>query len=125
MEYISLEEVLYLHDIIIAETGGAEGIRDFGLLHSAIERPKASFAGRDLYFDVSSKAASLLYSLILNHPFIDGNKRTAIACFIRFLDINGIVLKTDQKQLIDLVLRIERKKMTIKDVISWFKKQKR
>ena len=79
MKYLSLEDVLLYHERIIQESGGSEGIRDFGLLHSAIERPKASFAGKDLYQDIFTKAAALVHSLVLNHPFIDANKRTALA----------------------------------------------
>ena len=122
MKYLNLEQVLYLHDQIINESGGSEGIRDFGLLHSAIERPKASFAGKDLYPDVFAKAAALIHSLVLNHPFIDGNKRTALVSVTRFLKINNKDLKVGFSQLINLALKIESKKMDISDLTVWLKK---
>ncbi len=77
MKYLSAEQVLFIHSRLIDETGGSHGIRDTGLLQAAVERPKATFGGKDLYPDIFYKAAALLESLIKNHPFIDGNKRTA------------------------------------------------
>ena len=77
MKYISIDEVVAIHFELINQFGGSQGMRDFGLLHSAVERSRASFGGEDLYPDIFSKAAALLHSLILNHPFIDGNKRTS------------------------------------------------
>jgi len=122
MKYLTLEEILYLHDSIILKTGGREGVRDFSLLYSAIERPKASFAGKDLYKDVFSKAAALVHSLVLNHPFVDGNKRTAIASLIRFLKVNNLNLQASQKELVDFVLAIESKKMGVEGIVSYLKK---
>lgn len=122
MKYLSIEEVLFLYDQIIQKTGGKQGIRSPELLFSAVERPKASFAGKDLYPDICSKASALVHSLILNHPFIDGNKRTALACLFRFLEINGVKLKVNFKQLINFALNIENKKMSFKKIIFWLKK---
>jgi len=121
-KYLKLEEVLYLHQEIIEKTGGKEGIGNFGLLHASIERPKASFGGKDLYPDVFTKAAVLIHSLILNHPFIDGNKRTGLVAMIRFLEVNGVSLQITSDELLKLVLDIERKKYSIKSLVFWIKK---
>ncbi len=120
-EYLGLEEVLYLHQEIIKKTGGKEGILDFGLLHASIERPKASFGGQDLYFDIFAKAAALIHSLVLNHPFIDGNKRAGLVAMIRFLEINGVSLQVTTDELLKLVLDIEAKKYSIKSLSSWIR----
>ena len=78
---ISLKEVLYLHEQSIKDFGGSHGIRDHGLLESAIERPNATFGGEELYPTIFLKAAALLESIVKNHPFVDGNKRTGwLAC---------------------------------------------
>jgi len=122
MNYPTLEQALFLHDDIVKDTGGSKGVRDFGLLHSAIERPKASFAGKDLYPTIFLKAAALLHSLTLNHPFIDGNKRTAVALTVRLFLINKRPLKAKQKKLIKLSLEIENKKKNIEQIADWLKK---
>ena len=121
MKYLSVEEVLFLYDQIIQKTGGKQGIRSPELLFSAIERPKATFAGKDLYPDIYSKASALVHSIILNHPFVDGNKRTALACLFRFLEINGIKIKSRPEELIILMLKIENKKMSFKKLTIWLK----
>lgn len=75
MRYLSLQEVVSLHSLVIAQSGGSSGLRDRGALESAVAQPEASFGGEDLYPDLPSKAAALGHSLIQNHPFVDGNKR--------------------------------------------------
>lgn len=75
MRYLSLQEVLSLHSLLIAQSGGGSGLRDRGALESAVAQPEASFGGEELYPDLASKAAALGHSLIQNHPFVDGNKR--------------------------------------------------
>jgi len=87
--YLSPEQVLFLHNRLIQETGGAHGIRDLSMLLSALGRPQASFGGNDLYAEIFSKGAALLDSLVRNHPFVDGNKRTAITATTLFLSLNG------------------------------------
>ena len=85
MRYLSLGEVVHLHQALLEETGGASGIRDLGLLESALAQPRATFGGTDLYPTLVAKAATLGFSLALNHPFIDGNKRVAHAAMEVFL----------------------------------------
>ena len=100
MKYLSPEQVLFIHSRIIDATGGAHGLRDIGLLQSAVSRPRATFKGKDLYKDVFHKAAALMQSLAVNHPFIDGNKRTAITSAAVFLTLNGRVLEATQGELV-------------------------
>jgi len=90
LRYLSLAEVLELHRRIVAVTGGPTALRDLGALESAVAQPRASFAGEDLYPDLASKATALAFSLINNHPFVDGNKRVAYACLELFLQLNGL-----------------------------------
>jgi death-on-curing protein len=90
--YLSLAEVLRLHDLIVSQTGGSHGLRDLGLLESALGQPQQSFGGEDLYPSLASKATALGYSLIKNHAFVDGNKRTGHAAMDAFLMLNGFEL---------------------------------
>lgn len=92
IRHLSLAEVLELHRSVIELWGGATGIRDLGALESALAQPRQSFAGQDLYPDITSKATALCFSLVLNHPFIDGNKRIRHAAMETFLFLNGYEL---------------------------------
>ena len=105
--FLNLEQVLAIHHDQVTKYGGLHGIRDLNLLISAISRPQASFAGEDLYTNIFLKAAALVHSLVLNHSFIDGNKRTAIVSAARFLFINGYRLKVGTTQLVDACLNIK------------------
>lgn len=80
MKYLTVEQVLFIHARLVSEISGTHGVRDLGLLESAVARPQATFEGNDLYSDIFSKAAALMESLIGNHPFVDGNKRTGMEC---------------------------------------------
>jgi len=92
MRYLSLGEIIELHQALIDQTGGAAGIRDLGALESALAQPRATFGGTDLHATVVEKAAAMGLSLTLNHPFIDGNKRIAHAAMEVFLVLNGLEL---------------------------------
>ena len=103
MRYISLSEVLELHQRIIEESGGSTGLRDLGGLESAIAQPHMTFGGRDLYPTLIEKAAALCFSLVQNHPFIDGNKRVGHAAMEIMLILNGYEIYAsvdDQEQVI-------------------------
>ena len=89
MRYLSFAEVLELHRLVVTPSGGAAGLRDLGALESALAQPRATFGGADLYPTLADKAAALGYSLALNHPFVDGNKRVAHAALETFLVLNG------------------------------------
>ena len=85
MRYLSLQEVISLHSLLITQTGGSSGLRDHGALESAVAQPEASFGGEELYPDLASKTAALGHALIQNHPFVDGNKRIGHAAMEVFL----------------------------------------
>jgi len=119
---ITLEEVVAIHDRAIEVGGGRAGIRDFFLLHSAVERPKASFAGRSLYPTIYLKVAALLHSLIRNHPFEDGNKRTALFSAMRFLAKNGYQLSAPEKELVEFTLKVDTQKLDVEQIADWLKK---
>jgi death-on-curing protein len=91
MRYLSLPELLELHEAIISETGGSRGIRDMGALESAINQPRLTFDQTDLYSDVISKAAALCHSLIMNHPFLDGNKKSLYAIALLYNVYDGFL----------------------------------
>lgn len=122
MIYLTLEEVIVIHDKMLEVGGGREGIRDFTLLHSAIERPKATFAGKPLYPTIWLQTAALIHSLIKNHPFNDGNKRTAIFSAMRFLKKNGYELCASSKSLVKFTLVIDSKDLNLKETANWLKK---
>jgi death-on-curing protein len=93
--YLSQNEVLKLHAFLIQTSGGSTGIRDRGALKSAIAQPQMTFGGADLYPNIIEKASALAFSLILNHPFIDGNKRIGHAAMETFLVLNGWEIQAD------------------------------
>ncbi len=89
MRYLTLGELIELHRRIIEQSGGADGIRDLGLAESALAQPQMSFGGTELYPTLAEKAAALCFSLVMNHPFVDGNKRIGHAAMETFLVMNG------------------------------------
>ena len=95
MRYLTLGEVVALHRAVIESSGGATGLRDIAALESALAQPRATFDGADLHPTITGKAAALAYSLALNHPFVDGNKRVAHAAMEVFLVLNGLDLHAD------------------------------
>lgn len=103
MRYLTINEVLEIHRQVMAQSGGALGVRDIGLLEAALAQPRMSFSGEELYPGIVEKAAALGYSLIQNHPFVDGNKRTGHAAMEVFLILNGFEIEaavSDQEEII-------------------------
>lgn len=125
MRYLKEEDILKIHSRLIDKVGGIHGIRDINLLISATNRPRQTFNNKDLYPDLFSKAAALMESLIKNHPFIDGNKRTAITAAARFLYLNSYELKVKNKTLENFTLKVAQGKLTLKQIANWFKKNSR
>ena len=121
MKYLTAEQVLFIHARLIAETGGEHGVLDIGLLQSAVARPQASFDGQDLYPGLFSKAAALLESLIGNHAFVDGNKRTAITAVGLFLRLNGYRLAASNQELEDFTLQCAQHLVSLDQMIQWCK----
>lgn len=118
---LSIEAVLYLHEQIIDRAGGKQGIRDFALLHSALERCKATFAGEDLYPTTFDKAATLLHSLVMNHAFLDGNKRTAYQVMKRFLFTNGFKMNVSQAEIVRFCISVDNEGVKPKEIVSWLR----
>lgn len=121
MNYLSVDQTLIIHNEVIEKIGGSKGIRDMGLLESAVARPQATFEGKDLYPDIFSKAAALGHSLICNHPFIDGNKRTGYMAMRIFLNINGYEIEASLEERYKFVLEIANKTKKEKAIAEWLK----
>jgi len=119
IEYLSLDQVLYLHEALIEATGGSAGMRDVGLLESALGRPAASFGGQDLYPSLEAKAAALMHSLVSNHPFVDGNKRVAIAATELFLQANGHIFTADNDALFDFTMACAASQLGREEIRIW------
>ncbi len=117
--FLTLEQILVIHEDQIDRYGGSHGIRDLALLESAIFRPQSTFSNQELYLTIFDKAAALVHSLVLNHPFIDGNKRTGIVSLILLLELNGFKLITGQEELVKTVLQIENKNLDIEQIARW------
>lgn len=121
MIYLTPEQVLFIHARLIAETGGSHGVRDSGLLQSAVARPQATFDGQELYPDVFSKAAALMDSLVNNHPFVDGNKRTGVTAAGLFLRMNGWRLVCTSKRLETITIRLATGNVKVDKLALWLK----
>ncbi len=106
MRYLSISEIFELHDLIISSSGGSRGIRDINALESAVNLPRQPFDQKDLYPDIVTKDAALCFSLLMNHPFIDGNKRVGHAAMETFLILNGyeIIASVDEQESVMLAL---------------------
>lgn len=122
MNFLSSEQVLFIHNRLIGITGGMHGIRDLGLLQSAVARPMMTFGGEDLYPDIFHKVAALMESLIKSHPFLDGNKRTAVTSAALFLERNGYILQTTQTEIERFTLGMAASKGSFDGAVEWFKK---
>lgn len=121
--YPDVSDVLLIHAKMIEFFGGRDGVRDYFLLDSALERPKATFGGEDLYPSIFGKAAALIQSLILNHPFDDGNKRTAITTCALFLHLNGYEVNLPVKDSIEFTLNVDNHSLSLEPIAAWLEKQ--
>ena len=106
MNFLSLEDILTLHENQVELYGGEQSIRDIGLLDSAIAQPRATFGGEYLHSDVYEMAAAYLFHIVQNHPFVDGNKRTGVVAAMVFLDFNGVKIDAPKGSLHDLTLSV-------------------
>ena len=121
MKVLSKRQILMLHSMLLAQSGGMDGLRDEGLLESAISTPLQTFGGQELYPTVLEKAARLGCGLIHNHPFLDGNKRIGTHAMLVFLDINNITLSYEDDDLIAAILRVASGDMDDSDLLEWLK----
>ncbi len=119
---LTKEQVLMLHSQLIETTGGSYGVRDEGLLDSALESPFQSFSGEEFYLSIQAKAARLCYGLVKNHAMIDGNKRLGTHVMLVFLVVNGYELNYMQKELSDLILDVADGKQGYGDILKWILK---
>jgi len=124
MTVLTVSEVMQLHEKLIAKTGGLGGVRDMGLLESAVLNCSQTFGGEELYPDVTDKAAQMAFGICKNHPFSDGNKRTAILSMLMMLRVNGVILRYTQKELIDLGLGIADGRIDDKGILDWIKRHR-
>ena len=119
MKRLSKEQVIKIHNMLISQTGGSDGIRDEGLLESALNAPFQTFDGEYIYRTIKAKAAKLVYFLVKNHPFIDGNKRIGILVMITFLEINGVEVTCTDEELITLGLGLADGTIDDEDLLNW------
>ena len=121
MIYLSAEQVLFIHARLIEETGGTHGVRDLNMLLSALGRSRATFDDEELIPDLFSKAAALLEALVLNHPFLDGNKRTGVVAAGLFLRQNGYHLVATNEDLVSIGLGVAQSKYSLEELAAWLK----
>ncbi|MBQ4050737.1 MAG: type II toxin-antitoxin system death-on-curing family toxin [Oscillospiraceae bacterium] len=119
MKILTKAHILTLHKHLIDSFGGSDGVRDDGLLESAVSAPFQTFAGRPLYLGIHRKAARLAFGIVQNHPFVDGNKRTGAHAMLVFLELNGIPLQYDQQELIDIILAVASGKADDNELFLW------
>jgi len=121
MKMLSKRQILLLHSMLVAQSGGMDGLRDDGLLDAAINMPLQTFGGQELYPTILEKAARLGYGLIRNHPFLDGNKRIGTHAMLVFLDINNITLSYEDEDLISTILHVAAGAMDCNAFLEWLK----
>ncbi len=119
MKTLSKGQILLLHEQLIRETGGIQGVRDDGMLESALAAPFQSFAAYSPYPTIPQKAARLCYGLVMDHPFLDGNKRIGAHAMLVFLALNGIEIDYLQSDLADVILELASGKKGYEDLLSW------
>ena len=117
--YLTAEQILFIHYRLVDETGGEHGLRDLGMLESAAARPRQTFDNQELYTDIFEKAAALMESLVNNHPFIDGNKRTGIAGTVLFIRQNGFTFAARNSELEKFTLRVASSKIKHAGIAQW------
>lgn len=123
--FLSKAQVRRVHERLIERFGGAAGVRDEGALESALARPQATFEGEDLFSTAAEKAAALFHALVANHPFLDGNKRTAALCAELFLLVNGFELLASDDELEALTMSMARGERMVEEVAIWLEQRLR
>lgn len=116
------DKVLLLHRLLVEQTGGDGGIRDMGLLESALMACMATFDGKELFPSKEEKAARLCTGLISNHAFVDGNKRIGVYVMLTFLEVNGITLQVTDEELVHIGLSIAQSQMSYEELLDWIRK---
>ena len=122
MRYLDIDDLLLLYTKVINHSGGSLGVRDVGRLEAAIASQHQEVFGSQVYKTVFDKCAALCRGIIADHPFVDGNKRTAILTTLTFLLLNNITLNTTDKALEDFAVKIANEKLDVNEIADWFKK---
>ncbi len=120
----SEEKVLLLHRLLIEATGGTDGVRDIGLLDSALESAYATFDGKELFPSKEEKAARLGVGLVSNHAFVDGNKRVGMYVLLSFLEVNGIQIEATNEEVVEAGLALARGDMKYEGLLTWILEHK-
>ena len=115
----SKTQILLLHEQLLEATGGSSGLRDEGMLDSALNTPFQTFGGEDVYPSLQQKAARLCFGLVKNHPFVDGNKRIGAHAMLVFLTLNGIELRYTQEELSDVILQLAAGNISFFELLEW------
>ena len=121
MDYLTPQQILFIHYRLIEATGGSHGVRDLGALQAAVARPQSTFDRNDLYPDLFAKAAALMESLIKNHPFVDGNKRTSITAAAVFLRRNGFLMAASQKEIYRFTMEMAESRAGLEEAETWLR----
>ncbi|MBM3335498.1 type II toxin-antitoxin system death-on-curing family toxin [Candidatus Sumerlaeota bacterium] len=121
MRHLTLGEVLDLYRQVMEQSGGALGVRDVDALESAIAQPRMTFGGQDLYPTVVEKAAALGFSLIMDHPFVDGNKRTGHAAMETFLVLNGLEIRASADEQERIILQLAAGQILREEFAAWLR----
>lgn len=124
MIILTVDEIIELHSKLIARTGGSDGLRDRGLLESAVYSAQSSFGDAEVYPTIEEKAARLMYAIINNHSFIDGNKRIGVLVMLMTLKLNGVAMEYTQPELTELGLSVASGKADYNAVLEFIKKHK-
>ena len=119
IRYLTLEEVLEIHRLVLEQSGGLGGVRDLGALDSALAQPQMAFGGQDLYAGLADKAAALGFTLVCNHPFVDGNKRVGHAAMETFLVLNGWELAAGVDEQEQVILRLAAGALKREEFTAW------
>lgn len=119
MKILSLEQLLEIHGIVMYGTGGPGGLRDLGRLEAALATQTQNVFGEELYSGIIEKAAALIRSIMADHPFVDGNKRTAMLSGLTLLEINRVVFKAAEGEIEDFAVRVTVKKLDVREITTW------
>ncbi len=121
--YLNVEQILAIHVIQTRDYGGSGGCRDMGGLEAAVARPAMTFGGEDLYPDIAAKAAALMHSLVMNHPFMDGNKRVGAHAALLFLALNDYRSAISPEELVTTTLAVARGEIDAESLAIWFRQR--
>ena len=123
--YLSVEQLLALHEAQVRAFGGSTGLRDRGGLEAAAARPQMTFGGEDLHPELADKAAALMHSIVVNHPFVDGNKRVGAMAAELFLAVNGVDLLASDEEIVETTLAVARGDVSAEALAIWIRQRTR